>query len=182
MRLVELVKAFYLGGTEVQVVELVRGLKDRCDVDVAVLDAVGPLMESVWQLGVLPREFPLKGSYLSLNTPYQIARLASWLRESGVELVHAHDFYATLLAVPAAYLAGVKVVVGRLDLLHWHGRARAAALAHLTRLADHVVVNAEAVRRLVLSEGVAPDRVTLIRNGLSLIGAVIIGLLIGWIW
>lgn len=168
IRLVEFAKAFYIGGTEVQVLELLRGLPERYQIEVAVLHEVGPLMEQVWQLGFLPRTFPIDGSFVRPNALLQIARMAAWLRAQRAELVHVHDFYSTLIAVPAARLAGVKVIVGRLDLVHWHGKVRAAALAQLTRLADHVIANAEAVRRLCLREGVPPERITIIRNGLDL--------------
>src|SRR5205085_2782619 len=80
-----------------------------------------------------------------------------------------HDFYSTLLAVPAARLAGAKTVVGRLDLLHWHGRWRAAGLRQLTRMADHVIANAEAVKRFVIEHEQTPEeKLSVIRNGLDL--------------
>ncbi len=168
IRLVEFTKAFWLGGTECQVVELLRGLGPGYEISVAVLDEVGPLVGEVRSLGFLPRAFPLRGSFLSVNTARQIKRMAGWLRDTGAELVHAHDFYSTLVGVPAARLAGVKVVVGRLDLLHWHGPSRSAALGMLSRAADGVVVNAEAVRQSCLAQGIPGERMTLIRNGLDL--------------
>ncbi|MBI3185807.1 MAG: glycosyltransferase [Myxococcales bacterium] len=168
IRLVEFTKAFFIGGTEGQVLELLRGLPADYRIKVAVLYALGPLLDEVRRAGFEPQAFPLRGSFASPSALLQIARLAAWLRAERIDLVHVHDFYSTLLAVPAARLARVKVVVGRLDLLHWHGRLRAAALAQLTRLADQVVVNAEAVRRLCLAEGIRPERIALIRNGIDL--------------
>jgi glycosyltransferase involved in cell wall biosynthesis len=169
IRLVEFTRAFYLGGTEVQVVELLRGLPQRYQVKVACLDETGPLLESVWKLGYFPASFPLKGSVARPNTAVQVARLAHWLAVQRIDLVHVHDFYATLLAVPAAKLAGVKVIVGRLDLAHWHGEARRAVLAQLTRMADHVIANADAVRRmLVKEEMLPPEKISVIHNGLDL--------------
>ena len=168
IRLVECTKAFWLGGTESQVVELLRGLSPRYQVRVAVLNEVGQLIEDVWRLGYLPEAFPLDGSYLALNTFKQVARMAAWLRRTRTEIVHVHDFYGTLLAVPAARLAGAKVIVGRLDLMHWHGPSRAAVLGVLTRAADRVIVNAEAVRQVCLAQGVPAGRIALIRNGIDL--------------
>src|SRR5258708_8488080 len=73
-----------------------------------------------------------------------------------------------MLAVPAARLALAKVVVGRLDLAHWHSEAQRTALRAMTRLADHVVVNAEAIRNMLIEqEGIAPSAITLIRNGID---------------
>ncbi len=169
LRLVQFTKSFHIGGTEVQVVELLRGLPSSYRVQVAVLQDEGPLMGAVHQLGHVPEVFPLKGSLARPNSALQVARLASWLRRERVELVHAHDFYSTMLVVPAAKLAGTKVIVGRLDLAHWHGKARRAVLQALTKMADHVVGNAEAIRRmLVEEEGVSAEKVSVIPNGLDL--------------
>lgn len=169
IRLVEFTRSFYIGGTEVQVVELLRGLPSKYQIQVAVLGRVGPLLPSVLELGYDPQEFPLKGSLAKPNTAVQIARLAKWLKTEKVQLVHVHDFYSTLLAVPAAKLAGVKVIVGRLDLSHWHGPSRRALLAQMTRMADHVVANAVAIKnQVVAEEGIPASKVTVIPNGLDL--------------
>ncbi len=162
-------KAFHLGGTEGQVLELLRGLENRYRLRVGVLDEAGPLMEQVWKLGHPMRAFPLTGGVLRPNTALQIGRLAAWLRETRTDLLHVHDFSSTLVAVPAAKLAGVKVVVGRLDLAHWHSPAQRHVWAGLTRGADAVVVNADAIRRMLVREdGVAPEVVHVIHNGIDL--------------
>jgi L-malate glycosyltransferase len=169
LRLVQFTRSFHLGGTGVQVLELLRGLSPRCHTQVCVLQAGGHLLQSVRELGHAPEAFPLHGSLVQANTGLQVARLARWLRRQQVELVHVHDFYSTVLAVPACRLAGVKVLVGRLDLAHWQGPARRAVHARLTRLADHVVANAEAIRtQLLTEEGLPPERVSVIPNGLDL--------------
>ncbi|WP_257456411.1 glycosyltransferase [Archangium lipolyticum] len=169
LRLLQFTKSFHIGGTEVQVVELLRGLPSSYRVQLAVLQDVGPLMDSVHRLGFTPEVFPLNGSLARPNSAVQVVRLARWLRQQRVELVHAHDFYSTMLVVPAAKLAGTKVIVGRLDLAHWHGAARREVLRGLTRMADHVVGNAEAIRQmLVEEEGLPPERVSVIPNGLDL--------------
>ncbi|MCK8496811.1 MULTISPECIES: spore coat polysaccharide biosynthesis glycosyltransferase ExoK [Myxococcus] len=169
MRLVQFTRSFHIGGTEVQVLELLRGLPPSYQLQVAVLEDAGPLMGAVWKLGHTAESFPLKGSVAQPNTAYQVMRMARWLKSNRVDLVHVHDFYSTLIAVPAAKLAGVKVIVGRLDLSHWQGTARRAVHSRLTAMADHVVANAEAIRRmLVEEEGLSASRVSVIHNGLDL--------------
>jgi glycosyltransferase involved in cell wall biosynthesis len=169
IRLMQFTRSFYIGGTEVQVLELLRGLPPSYQLQVSVLEEAGPLAGELRKLGFIPEQYPLRGSLAQLNTLWQVARLARWLVRYGVELVHVHDFYATMLAVPAAKLAGVKVIVSRLDLAHWHGPVRRAVLSRVTRLADHVVANAGAIRRmLVEEEGLPESRVSVIHNGLDL--------------
>lgn len=169
IRLVEFVRSFDIGGTEGQVVELIRGLPRRYETRVAVTHNSGPLLEQIWQLGHFPEEFSFHGSVKKPNTAWQIARLAAWLRKQRADVVHAHDFYTALIAVPAAKLAGAKVIVGRLDLAHFHTRAQRAALALATKGADAVIANAEAIRRMLVDEEGIPDRrVSVIHNGIDL--------------
>lgn len=170
IRLAEFTNTFHIGGGEVQFVELLRGLsREQYEISVLALEESGPLLEPVRAMGYRPQVFPLNGSIMKANTAKQIAQMARWLREQRIDLVHVHDFYTTLLAVPAAKLAGAKVVVGRLDLVHWHGPARHTALAGLSHLADHVIANADAVRRFLIERERLPDRrISVILNGLDL--------------
>lgn len=169
IRLVQFVRSFHIGGTEGQVLELLRGLPSRYDVRVGVLEADGPLMGQLDALGHVPTAFPLNGSLMRAGTATSILRLAKWLRDWRAQVVHVHDFYSVMLAVPAARLVGCKVVVGRLDLAHWHGPARRLVYAQATRLADHVVVNAEAIRRMLIEEeGIPANRITVIHNGMDI--------------
>ena len=170
IRLLEFTKSLHLGGTEGQVVEMLRGLDPSCyDISLGLLSDRGPWLESVWKLGYLPTVFPLGKTLVHPKSAFQILRLAGWLKHKQIDLVHVHDFYSTVLVVPAAKLAGCRVVVGRLDLAHWHGKARRLLLAQLTRMADGVVANAEAIKQMLTSEeGVQADKIQVIHNGIDL--------------
>jgi glycosyltransferase involved in cell wall biosynthesis len=168
LRIVEFTNCFHVGGGELQLLELLRRLPREHEVSVHALEARGPLLAETRALGYEPHVHPLGGSFLRAATVTQTVRLARWLRQERADLVHAQDFYSTLLGVPAAKLAGVPVVVSRLDLVHWHGRARHLALAAASHAADVVIANCEAVRDLVVErERVPPERVVVIRNGLD---------------
>ena len=167
--LMMLVTNFFLGGTEGQAVALWSQLPAHWDASLGCVRREGPHLETVRARGCEPLELPLQGSVMRANTVRQIARLARTLRARRVALVHAHDFYTALLAVPAARMAGAKVVVGRLDLGHWpRGLARAALVA-ATRQADGVIANAQAIARaLVAAEHLPPHKVRVIPNGIDL--------------
>lgn len=168
VRLIQFVRSFHIGGTEVQVLELLRGLPETYDVRVGVLEAAGPLMAQLSELGHTPTAFPLNGSLMRVETAGTILRLAKWLRAQQADLVHVHDFYSILMVVPAAKLAGCKVVVGRLDLAHWHGPLRRKVYAQATRAADHVIANADAIRNMLIrEEGIPGHRISVIHNGLD---------------
>jgi L-malate glycosyltransferase len=169
IRVVQFTNCFHVGGGEVQVLELLRRLPSIYQASVHALDASGPLLDETRALGYEPVVHPLGGSFMRPAAVTETVRLARWLKKERIDLVHAHDFYAALIAVPAARLVGVPVAISRLDLVHWHGRARHLAFAAASHGADAVIANCEAVRDLVIHrERVAAEKVVVIRNGLDL--------------
>ncbi|WP_234945265.1 glycosyltransferase [Anaeromyxobacter sp. Fw109-5] len=169
MRIAEIINSFDIGGGEVQLLELLRGLMRRHRLSVHALELRGPLLPSVRSLGFEPDGHPLGGSLASRGALRAIAELARTFRRDAVQVVHAHDFYSAFVAVPAARLAGAGVVVGRLDLGHLQSPAQRAVLAGLSHAADAVIANCGAIFDLVIGdERVPPERVSLIRNGIDL--------------
>jgi glycosyltransferase involved in cell wall biosynthesis len=169
LRLMMMVQNFHLGGTEGQAVELLRKLPDDYRTTVGCVIKQGPHLQEVIELGIEPLEFGLDGSFAQPNTGKQIWRLAHELRSRKIELVHAQDFYSTLLAVPASKLARCRVIVGRLDMGHWPTGVAKKLLALSTALADGVIANARAIRdRLVDEEHLSAGKVRVIPNGIDL--------------
>jgi glycosyltransferase involved in cell wall biosynthesis len=159
-----------VGGTERQMVELLRRLdRRRWRPLVACFKVCGELVPAVRGLGIDPIEFPLHGSLMRLGTLRQIARMALLCRREKVRIVHAHDFYANVFAVPAAQAAGAHVVASRRDLGHWLSPLQRRALGLACRAADCVIANATAVGELVIeAEGVAPGKLSVVPNGIDI--------------
>jgi L-malate glycosyltransferase len=169
LRIAEIINSFDIGGGEVQLIELLRGLRRRHRLSVHALELRGPLLPRVRALGFEPEGHPLGGSLASRRALKAVGELARAFRRDRVQVVHAHDFYSAFVAVPAARLAGAGVVVGRLDLGHLQSPAQRAVLAGLSHAADAVVANCGAIFDVVIGdERVAPERVTLVRNGIDL--------------
>ena len=165
----QIVNQFAIGGAEGQFVARVRRHPRGFRPVVACIHRKGPNLAAVEELGLPVEEFGLRGSLAKLNTGHQILRLAAFMAREEVRLVHANDFYANLLAVPAARLAGAKVIASRFDLGHWYSRAHHVLEAIASRTADAVYTNAEAVRDMcVAQEGIPPDRVVVVHNGIEL--------------
>jgi glycosyltransferase involved in cell wall biosynthesis len=97
--------------------------------------------------------------------------MAALIREHGVRIVHATDYYTNLLALGAGKLTGAKVIVSRVDLGHLRagfGRWHREAEKWNARNADLVVANADAVREVCIrEERCDPERVVVVRNGLD---------------
>ncbi|HUB10278.1 MAG TPA: glycosyltransferase [Myxococcales bacterium] len=159
-----------LGGAEGQLVELLRTLdRSRFAPSLVTFRAEGANLGPLTSLGIRPVGFELPPSLLRPAVVRTVVRLAGFCRRERIDVLHAQDFYTNLVAVPAARLAGVPCLVSRLDLCHWYGGLKRQAVAAVSRAANRVWVNAEAVRRLVVREdGVHPQNVELIRNGIDL--------------
>jgi glycosyltransferase involved in cell wall biosynthesis len=160
---------FGLGGQERQTVMNVRTMdRARFEPVVACLTLEGDHLADLAAAGVRPVVFDLGGSMLRANTGLQLVRLLRYIRSAGIALVHAQDLYTNLLGTVAARLAGVPSVVTRVDLSHAVSGYRKQALELASRQADRVLVNALCIRDLAIREGVEPDRVVVVRNGIDL--------------
>jgi glycosyltransferase involved in cell wall biosynthesis len=159
-----------LGGTEGQLVELACRLdRSRWDVEVACVRPEGPLRPRLEGAGFEPWHCG-PASFKSPRLLGAIEALARRIRTRGIALVHSFDFYTNMISLPAARLAGVRAIIGSQRNL---GNLRPSAQQMMhnlsLRLATHVLVNSDAVKeRVVQSQGIRPERVTVIPNGVDL--------------
>lgn len=158
-----------VGGTERQLFELLRRLdRDRFRPLVACFKAGGELHPQLLDLGIAPREFPLRGTLAQANTAVQVMRMALLCRREAIEVVHAHDFYSNVIGVAAATLAGARAIASRRDLAHWLSPGQRQGLRLTCRLADAVIANAAAVAAQTASElGVPADKLHVVPNGID---------------
>ena len=167
-----LVDSFQIGGTETQAVELaVRLDPKRYAVTLGCLQMHGPLMARLEGSGVTVMEWSAKGGVNSPRGIYQILRLARFLRREGFDVVHAHDLWSNLLAIPAARLARVPVIISsRRDLAHlaWYTPRRRQFLRRLQSLSTAVLVNSSQIsEQLVHEDGFRPDFIRVVHNGID---------------
>src|SRR5438093_7100350 len=155
----------HVGGTEGQFVEVACGLdRSRWDVRLTCLRAVGPLRArieaaglSVWSCG--------RGSFKSPRFALAVYGLARYLRNHRIRLVHAFDFYSTVLGVLAARLARVPVIASQRELGDLRTPLQRRCYRVAMRLADCVVVNTKVVAELLtLGHVLAPGRIIMIPN------------------
>jgi len=162
---------FAVGGAERIFAHLARGLSGRFEVEVLALRDPGPIGEELRRSG-LPVTSGLTGS--ARFDPLLIPRIRSFLQRRGIRAIyfldHAHAvFHGTL----ASLGTGVGV---RLMPVHttgqWDGRPSLKRPIRLvqSRL-DRIIAIAETQREyLVREEGVPPERLVVIPNGVPLSG------------
>jgi len=155
-----------IGGSERQVLNIRHGL-DRSRFDLH-LGCFGCLNEQIAvDLSGTPLEvFKIRNLY-GPRAIRECLRLASYLKRQRMDIVHAYNFYANVFALPAARLAQVPVVLGSIRDTGENLTARQRAVNKMVcRLADRVIVNAEAIKRTLVAEGYRPERITVIPNGI----------------
>jgi len=103
------------------------------------------------------------------HTVAQQIRFARYLRRRRIHIMHSYNFYPNVFAIPAARLARTPVVLASIRDTGVYLTPRQRRVQRLAcRLADHILVNAEAVRQWLTAEGYDPTRISVIRNGLEL--------------
>lgn len=171
-RVFHMIESLELGGSEAQVSHVARRQSaGGYHVVVGCLRARGPLVKVLEEAGIPVLGFPTGGGLFRPRAVRQILRLAWLLRRRRFDVVQTHDLYSNLMGVPAAWLAGVPVIVSsRRDLAHWwwYTPRNRRILRGIQNLSAFVVANSSAVYNfLVKEDGFRPDRVRVVRNGVD---------------
>lgn len=166
-----MIDSFEQGGTERLALQLVHQLHQsgRCRVWLTCLQNKGSLRAEADRLGLgeIP-EYPLT-SFYDRNFVTQLRRLALFLKENEIDVIHTHDFYTNIFGMTAAAMAHVRARVaykGETDGFRTSTQKRLERGAF--RLAHRVVANSDAVRHQLIREGVRAEKVVRHYNGLDL--------------
>ena len=166
----QLIDSFNQGGSERQALQLTRLLaqSDRFKVHLACLSPEGFLRDSIddLNLGEIP-SFPLN-SFYDRNTVRQLRRFVRWVKSSRIDILHTHDFYTNIFGMAGGALARLPVRIASMRETAgmrnaWQKQAQRVAYS----LAHQVVANSNAVRDKLIGDGVAPEKVSVIFNGLD---------------
>ena len=153
------------GGTERQLLELIRGLSWQGLVPrLAVLQSsefTRELGESICPLSTLNIR-----RLASIGTLYRLIRLGWFIRAERIRLVHIFFNDAALLIPFFAKLGGAKVVVSRRDMGTWYTRTKLRLLRIVNRFVDRIIANSRAVaEHVVRSERAEAGKIRVIYNG-----------------
>ncbi|MEO7458365.1 MAG: glycosyltransferase [Gemmatimonadaceae bacterium] len=164
IRVVFALDSLGVGGTEMNAVRVAEGLDPaRFDLSFACFDDTGALSGRVRAGGFPIDVFPV-GSLQGPGFFTQGRRFRRYLRDHAVDVVHAHDRYANIFAVPWARLARTPAIIaskrwGSISARHGVGNRLAYRLAHL------VLANSRAVgASLSVEDGVGSERVVVVPN------------------
>jgi len=169
MRLLKFVNVFDIGGTERQVVNLGQVLDpSKFQLHLACFERGGCYLSELEPLRLPLSEYSIRSLY-GVKTFAEQLRFAKYLQHHQIHLVHSYGFYANVFAIPSAKLAGASIIVASIrDTGAYLSPAQKRVQRVVSRLADRIVVNAEAVRRWLIDEGYSDEKITVIRNGIDL--------------
>lgn len=167
-RVVHLVFDLIRGGTEGQCARIAMGLAQRgLPHRVAAFHRRGFFLEAVEAACGPVYELPIR-HLARISTVREVGRFADWLRQEGIDVLHAWDADAAVFGQFAARRAGAMFVASHRDLGQIYPRWKMALMRRADRTALRVVANAEAVREHFIREGLAADKIDVLPNLLDL--------------
>ena len=151
-------------------IQMVKLLHDSGDyeVHVASLSTGGLLRPLIERIGVPIIDLPLT-SFYDANMVRQTRKFISFLNKHRIDIVHSHDFYSNIFGMTGAALAGIRGrVASKRETTGTRTRAQSTVERNAFKLAHAVVANATAVQHQLIKEGVRPEKVSVIHNGIDL--------------
>jgi glycosyltransferase involved in cell wall biosynthesis len=172
VRIVLAIDKMNQGGAERQFIELARSLdRGRFAITAVIFHEGGDLLA---ELASIPDlcivTVPRKGI---LHTPRFLLNLHGVLRKMRPAIIYGHMGGTNEICLLMARLVHAKVIWGIrssfMDLTRYGWKSRLLFLtgAHLSRLADHIIVNSYAGQKYYLDHGYAHERMTVIHNAID---------------
>ena len=148
--------------------ELIRRLdRNRYAVHVACFDNRGARLSRINDVAASVTSFPIEG-FGRPGTVRQLLCFARWCRQHRIAVIQTCDLYANIFGLIGAAMAGVPVRVGSRRELNPDKSPRQIRLQRLAyRFATHIVANSPAAVKILETEGVGPEHVALIPNGVD---------------
>jgi len=157
-----------LGGTERQLVNIIKGLYGKSEyyIEVSVLYKSGPIAKDLNTLGI-------KINYINMKSIYDlfgISRLSRIMKNNNFDIVHTFLFDANFIGAISAKLAGVhNIISSRRDTDVWKTKRHILAERLGAKLSRHIIANSNACREFVIKqEKIDLSKVQVINNGIDL--------------
>jgi L-malate glycosyltransferase len=108
-------------------------------------------------------------SLLSVQSWRAFRQIVKFLRENRVGVLQLFFIDSNIFGILAGMIAGTRnIIISRRDMGWWYGQRRRMLTNLLNKRATQCIANAEAVKRAVVEhEGIQPDRIQVIYNGVS---------------
>src|SRR6266850_2174643 len=164
--IVSVMTSFDPGGTERQMIELIRRLDPaRWTVHIACFHTRGAWFGRAREAAASVATFPVT-SFQSLQALKHLWAFARWCRTQKIAVVHTTELYSNIFGLPGAALAGVPVRIGNRREINPDKSAAQIALQRAAYGAAHkIVANSHAAADRLREERVPARKITVIPNG-----------------
>lgn len=167
-RILKVVPTLMCGGTENQFMTLGRLLDpSRFELEFACLRRWGPFVDEIRERRIPLSEYNVT-TFRSVGALAQQARLARHIARRRIQIVHAYNFYGNVFAIPPARLVAPVVIASIRDCAPYLTAMQKRVQRFACQFADCVLVNADAVKDWLISDGYDPSKIVVIRNGVDL--------------
>ena len=168
IRLLKFVNCFAIAGTVRQFMNLWRSLDPfRFELHFAYFKRLGHFLKEIETSRRPLVEYPINSLY-NHTALIEQWKFAKYIKRNRIHIVHTYGFHPNVFAIPAAWLAGVPVIIASVRDTGYTTPIQSRVQKFMCRLADCIVVNAEAIRQWLIAEGYNPEKITVIRNGIDL--------------
>ena len=147
-------------GGERQVLELIKGLAAVQIRNILVCRSQSEISRRAGELGIDVFHLPLAGEW-DMVSAYRLRR---FVQRERIGVVHAHTSHAHALSLFALLgLNGCRLVVSRRVDFHLH--TWFSRCLKYGKAVDRIIAVSDAVRRVLIEDGVEPARITTVRDG-----------------
>jgi glycosyltransferase involved in cell wall biosynthesis len=169
MKVLHMITGLGVGGAELQLRSILQHTRHDCDV--VTLYNPGPVADMIRADGR-----PVRSLGMTSNTQVSaLSQLRQLIASGGYDVVHTHLYRSQIYGRPAAWLAGVPVIVSTehsIGETHLERRKMTAGVQALYRatelVSDMTIAVSATVRDRLLNWGLRPQKVTVIPNGVDL--------------
>lgn len=169
MKVLHMITGLGVGGAELQLRSILRCTRHDCDV--VTLYNPGPVADMIRADGR-----PVRSLDMTSNTQASaLPGLRRLIAGGGYDVVHTHLYRSQIYGRPAAWLAGVPVIVSTehsIGETHLERRKMTAGVQALYRatelMSDMTIAVSATVRDRLINWGLRPRKVTVIPNGVDL--------------
>jgi glycosyltransferase involved in cell wall biosynthesis len=169
MKVLHMITGLGVGGAELQLRSILQHTRHDCDV--VALYNPGPVADMIRDDGR-----PVRSLGMTSNTQASaLLELRRLIADGRYDVVHTHLYRSQIYGRPAAWLAGVPVIVSTehsIGETHLERRKMTAGVQALYRatelMSDMTIAVSATVRDRLVNWGLRPRRVTIIPNGVDL--------------
>jgi L-malate glycosyltransferase len=149
-------------GGQKQVIELIRGLEARGQKNILFCQPDSKISEHAAAYGIESVFIPLRGEW-DIASAWKIRK---HIIEQSIDLVHTHSSHAHMIGLLAlTRVSGCSLVVSR--RVDFHIKSTLSRLFKYGKRVDRFITVSDAIRRVLIEDGIDPSRIVTIKSGFS---------------